>query len=201
MRNENQMVPKAVRSLPIASSIIARLTFDDVDQVPDVQSWEQPEALEPNGQVYRAGMRLKLHAFAVSTLQQHKVLSPIFFFRPNCYQTESPFHHPTPENTSQSPPNPSQSPPIPLSPAPSTSSSSLPRASADDDDADDDDDDSPPTTTRITTPSPPSPTPSSTHTLLSTPTSHRPRGPTSKFFPWFCAVGRVFRDCRAGGHV
>lgn len=29
------MVPKAVRSLPIASSIIARLTFDDVDQVPD----------------------------------------------------------------------------------------------------------------------------------------------------------------------
>lgn len=80
MRNENQMVPKAVRSLPIASSIIARLTFDDVDQVPDVQSWEQPEALEPNGQVYRAGMRLKLHAFAVSTLQQHKVLSPIFFF-------------------------------------------------------------------------------------------------------------------------
>lgn len=88
------MVPKAVRSLPIASSIIARLTFDDVDQVPDVQSWKQPEALEPNGQVYRAGMRLKLHAFAVSTLQQHKVLSPIFFFGLNCYQPESPFHHP-----------------------------------------------------------------------------------------------------------
>lgn len=80
MRNENQMVPKAVRSLPIASSIIARLTFDDVDQVPDVQSWEQPEALEPNGQVYRAGMRLKLHAFAVSTLLTYKVSSPIFFF-------------------------------------------------------------------------------------------------------------------------
>lgn len=94
MRNENQMVPKAVRSLPIASSIIARLTFDDVDQpdqVPDVQSWEQPEALEPNGQVYRAGMRLKLHAFAVSTLLTYKVSSPIFFFRPNCYQPESPF--------------------------------------------------------------------------------------------------------------
>lgn len=76
--------PKAVRSLPIASSIIARLTFDDRHRpgapTPDVQSWEQPEALEPNGQVYEAGMRLKLHAFAVSTLQQHKVLSPIFFF-------------------------------------------------------------------------------------------------------------------------